>query len=196
MENWRNFLKEDSTPLVVVYFGGFKPPHKGHVAVVEEYLSMPNVEKVYILFGNSPRKSMDRSVVLDGSHSQQVWNLFKSSMSQPDKVKILPPTSLNTMIAAAEMAWLPELTGKQITAGFGAKEPKYGQSFVRLVDSLSKKKGHPVASPVAVPTKVNLPSISASKIREALAAKDVTFLQSVLPSGVSIDQYINILSNT
>ena len=38
--------------MFVAYFGGFKPPHKGHLAVVEEYLSMPDVLSVYVVYGN------------------------------------------------------------------------------------------------------------------------------------------------
>ena len=122
MESWRHYLKEQNDPLAVVYFGGFKPPHKGHLAVVEEYLSMPSVEMVYIVFSDSERDSTDGSLILDGRHSQSVWELFLSVTSMPDKVKILPPTSSSPIVAAAELAWLPELSGKRITAGFGAKE--------------------------------------------------------------------------
>jgi len=194
MESWRHYLKEQSSPLAVVYFGGFKPPHKGHLAVVEEYLSMSDVERVYILFGHSPRRSSDGSIVLDGSHSQAVWDAFVSTLSQSDKVTVLPPTRSNTMIAAAELAWLPELAGRRITAGFGAKEPKYGNSFVGVVQSLAKEKGAPIATAVAVPSTVNLPAVSSTKIRNALASKDMEYLEQVVPDGVSVQEYINILS--
>ncbi|HAI41622.1 MAG TPA: hypothetical protein DCM40_27665, partial [Maribacter sp.] len=57
-ENWKTFISEDEEkPLIVAFFGGFKPPHKGHLAVVEDYLSMPDVERVYIIFGQKPRMS-------------------------------------------------------------------------------------------------------------------------------------------
>jgi len=193
MENWRSFLKEDSTPLVVIYFGGFKPPHKGHLAVVEEYLSMPEVERVYILFGTSPRHSADRSLYLDETHSQAVWHLFLDSLSS-DKVTVLPPTSGNTMVAAAELAWLPELSGKRITAGYGAKEPKYGQSFIRVVESLAEEKGQPLAIPVATPSSIDVPGVSSTKIREALVQKDMKYLEQAVPAGVSVEEYINILT--
>ena len=48
--------------MFVAYFGGFKPPHKGHLAVVEEYLSMPDVLSVYVVYGQKPRSSKDRKV--------------------------------------------------------------------------------------------------------------------------------------
>lgn len=194
LENWKNYVKEEKSPLNVVYFGGFKPPHKGHFAVVQEYLSMPEVEHVYILFGDSPRTSTDRSVILTGNHSKAIWELFVESMSQPSKVTVLPPTSKNTMVAAAELAWLSELSGKRITAGFGAKEPKYGKSFVGVVNSLSKKMGTPAANPVAIPTVANVPSVSSTKIRDALSKRDIDYLQGVVPEGVSVEKYINILT--
>ena len=194
LENWRRYLKEEKIPLNIVYFGGFKPPHKGHFAVVQEYLSMPEVEHVYILFGNKPRQSTNGSVILSGDDSKNIWDLFIPAMSDPSKVTVLDPVSKNTMIAAAELAWLPKLSGKRISAGFGAKEPKYGKSFVGIVNSLSKKMGPPMATPVAVPTVANVPSVSATKVRDALSQKDVSYLQDVVPDGVSVEDYINILT--
>ena len=62
--------------MFVAYFGGFKPPHKGHLAVVEEYLSMPDVLSVYIVYGDKVRKSKDNSVTLNAQHAKSIWDLF------------------------------------------------------------------------------------------------------------------------
>ena len=192
MENWREYL-DDSSPLNVVYFGGFKPPHKGHAAIVEEYLSMPDVKRVFIMFGWSPRKSDDGTVILDDRHARRAWELIVPTLSDPSRVIIAPVTKGNTMVRAAEMAWDNKLSGERITAGFGAKEPYYGETFMKIIDSLAASKGPPAARPVMVSTNINIPSISASKIRNAAAVRDMETLSAAIPDEVSVEDYLNVL---
>ena len=75
--------------MFVAYFGGFKPPHKGHLAVVEEYLSMPDVLSVYVVYGNSARASTDRKIRLNGEHTRSIWDLFISTLDDPTRVKLV-----------------------------------------------------------------------------------------------------------
>ena len=179
--------------MFVAYFGGFKPPHKGHMAVVEEYLSMPEVEKVYVIFGNSPRVSNDSVVKLTGDHTKSVWDLFVSTLDDPSRVAVMPPVEGNTIVGAAELAW-SQPPGSTITAGYGAKEPEYGSRFINVVRSLQPDRGRPMAAPVMVPTYSNLPSISSTMIRNALASNDTAYLKQVIPDGVCVRDYINILT--
>ena len=72
--------------MFVAYFGGFKPPHKGHLAVVEEYLSMPDVQTVYVVYGDKNRLSADGKVILNSNHTKMVWELFISTLDQPERV--------------------------------------------------------------------------------------------------------------
>ena len=178
--------------MFVAYFGGFKPPHKGHLAVVEEYLSMPDVLSVYVVYGNGTRMSTDRKIRLNGEHTRSIWDLFISTLDDPTRVKLVEAEG-NTLVEAANLAWLPELSGSTITAGYGAKEPEYGTRFVNVVDSLRAERGIPMAAPVAVPTMANIPSVSATRIRNALSTDDTSYLEGVVPQGVCVRDYINIL---
>jgi len=178
--------------MFVAYFGGFKPPHKGHLAVVQEYLSMPSVETVYIVYGDKNRLSTDGKVILNSSHTRKVWELFISTLGQPNRVKLIKAIG-NTFVAAAKLAWIDETAGSTITAGYGAKEPVYGQRFVNIIQSLSKEMGSPLAKPIMVPTQSNEPSVSSTLIRKALSTKDLTYLSGVVPTGVSCEDYIDIL---
>jgi len=55
---------------VVLIPGGFKPPHKGHYAMIENYAKMPNVEAVVILSGDKPREGVTKEM------SQQLFDLY------------------------------------------------------------------------------------------------------------------------
>ena len=178
--------------MFVAYFGGFKPPHKGHLAVVEEYLSMPDVLSVYIIYGNKTRSSKDHSIKLRADHTRSIWDLFVSTLDEPTRVKLIEAEG-NTLVEAANLAWSPDLAGSTITAGYGPKEPEYGTKFINVIRSLQVDKGSPLTTPVMVPTSSNEPSISSTMIRNALATNDVSYLEGVVPPGVCVRDYINIL---
>ena len=178
--------------MFVAYFGGFKPPHKGHLAVVEEYLSMPDVLSVYVVYGNKTRTSKDQKVRLNANHTKSIWDLFISTLDDPTRVKSIE-TDGNTLVEAANLAWSPELAGSTITAGYGAKEPEYGSRFMNVIHSLESSRGTPLATPVMVPTSSNEPSISSTMIRNALATNNTSYLEGVVPRGVCVRDYINIL---
>ena len=193
-ETWKKFFNEaEQPPLVVAFFGGFKPPHKGHLAVVEDYLSMPDVERVYIIFGQKPRMSSDGSVVIDAEDSRAIWELFLSGIFGGDRVQLIESHVGNPVIKAAELAWDESLSGKRITAGFGPKESSYGNMFLKIIDATKKRVGNPIAVPVMVSSNVDVPSVSATMIRDAIASGDVEFIKSAIPNWVNAEEYINLL---
>ena len=193
-ENWKTFISEDEEkPLIVAFFGGFKPPHKGHLAVVEDYLSMPDVERVYVIFGQKPRESSDGSVIIDAQDTREVWNLFLSGIMGGDKVELVEDFTGNPVIKAAELAWDESLSGKRITAGFGPKESSYGNMFLKIIDATKKRVGNPIAVPVMVSSNVDVPSVSATMIRNAIANNDIEFIKSAIPHWVDAEEYINLL---
>ena len=55
---------------VVLIPGGFKPPHKGHYALLESYAQNPNVESVVVFTGNKPREGITREM------SEQLFELY------------------------------------------------------------------------------------------------------------------------
>ena len=160
--------------------------------MVEEYLSMPDVLSVYVVYGNKTRSSKDRKIRLNAEHTKNIWDLFISTLDDPTRVKLIEAPG-NTLVAAANLAWSPEHAGSTITAGYGAKEPEYGSRFVSVVNSLKAERGVPMAKPVMVPTSSNEPSISSTTIRNALASDDTSYLEGVVPRGVCVRDYINIL---
>jgi len=55
---------------VVLIPGGFKPPHKGHYAMLNHYASNPNVESVVVLNGPKSREGVTQEM------SQQLFDLY------------------------------------------------------------------------------------------------------------------------
>jgi len=186
-------LKESQqTPLVVAYFGGFKPPHKGHNAVVDEYLGQRGADKVLILFGPTPRHSDDGSVSIDGEKSRQAWELFTEEYPS-DRVEIMVVESGSPMLAAAKLAWDDRFAGHRLSPGYSEKDPKYGDLFLRTIKGLAKELGKPKATLVLVPSKTNLPDISATNIRNAIASDDIQTITNSIPDDVNPSDYLSIM---
>lgn len=187
-------LKEvKMTPLVVVYFGGFKPPHKGHNAIVDEYLTQKGASKVIIMFGPTARYSEDGTVEVDGKKAYAAWKLFTQEYDN-EQVEVMPIASGSPMNAAAELAWDDRFAGYRISPGYSAKEPHYGDIFMGIISSKTGEFGRPpVAMPVLVPAETNIPSISATKLRNAIASGDVSSIDQMVPSDVNSNDYYNIM---
>ena len=64
------FLTEQEGKYVVLIPGGFKPPHKGHYAMLNHYAENPNVQDVVVLNGPKAREGVTQEM------SQQLFDLY------------------------------------------------------------------------------------------------------------------------
>ena len=79
-------LLEQENYITGFYGGGFKPPTKGHFAVVKKSLEQfPDIDKFYIIIGKGIRDGISQ----DESYS--VWNIYKKYLG--DKVEIVKADS-------------------------------------------------------------------------------------------------------
>ena len=62
--------------ITVVIPGGFKPPHRGHVEMINHFANLPNVDEVIIFTGSKERESTDGSVVVTAEKARKLFNLF------------------------------------------------------------------------------------------------------------------------
>jgi len=70
-------------PITAVYGGGFKPPTKGHLEVVQKTLSeFPEIDKFIIYVGSGERNGITQS------ESLLIWDIYKNYL--PEKVEIQP----------------------------------------------------------------------------------------------------------
>jgi hypothetical protein len=78
-------LKEvlDNSKVVAIYGGGFKPPTKGHFAVVKKTLEdFPEIDELKIFVGSGVRDGITQN------ESIQIWNIYKSLL--PNKIDVEP----------------------------------------------------------------------------------------------------------
>ena len=69
--------------VTAVYGGGFKPPTKGHLEVVQKALSdFPEIDKFIIYVGSGERNGITQE------ESLLIWDIYKNYL--PSKVEIQP----------------------------------------------------------------------------------------------------------
>ena len=79
-------LLEQENYITGFYGGGFKPPTKGHFAVVKKSLEQfPDIDKFYVVVGSGIRDGVSQ----DESYS--VWSIYKKYLG--DKVEIIKADS-------------------------------------------------------------------------------------------------------
>ena len=107
---------------IAIVPGSFKPPHMGHLKMVEEYAN--NNNKVVVLISNPVKnvRTMPDGSSISAAKSLQMWKAFASHL---DNVEIMvSPGAASPMTAAFEMLSSPEPlnAGDVITLGASKKE--------------------------------------------------------------------------
>lgn len=92
-----------------VYFpGSFKPPHAGHFSVLDKFIKMKKVHKIYIIVSKKERGGIDQET------SYRVWeiyleNLFKKEPDLRKKLVVVKSPDASPLITARRYA--QSLTG-------------------------------------------------------------------------------------
>ena len=186
-------LKEQEERYVVLIPGGFKPPHKGHYAMIENYAEMANVESVVILSGDKPREGITKEM------SQQLFELY-GGLS--DKVQFVDHNL--PFRAAFEKLGEEEFVNQfsdDVTFALGCSDKgndeKRATNFARWFEKnpdqniLNVNVG--TLSPCPVESSEGI-ELSASKMREAARDGDDETLQLHIPENVDLESVKNILS--
>lgn len=198
-ENWRGYLTEQEQKYVILIPGGFKPPHRGHVFLINEYASHPDVEEVIVFVGSSPRSSDDKTITIDIDKTMKIFDLY--GVFNNPKIKLLrakTKTSAtgkryeNPFIDAIDYvddADLEKYRDNIFAMGYPNKEEKRGQVFVNA----TKGSEFSTALPPIVPAADN---ISATRLRNAIANKDEEIIKESLPDPSMYEEFMNIIFST
>ena len=120
--------------VVVLYPGGFKPPHAGHYELVARYANDPKVKEVRILLGSNVRTSRDNTIKITESKSRGMWNNYylpAMETAAPVIVGDMPPGSNNNPMRAAYKFIELEAEDNEIYAlAASDKDPGRVDSFV------------------------------------------------------------------
>jgi hypothetical protein len=79
--NWA-ILNEESSEIVLYLPGGFKPPHKGHFALVRDALEKNPKAKLVIMSGESGRDGVSLA------QSKKVWDIYFNAIGKSDQVEV------------------------------------------------------------------------------------------------------------
>ena len=123
--------------------GGFKPPHRGHVEMINHFANLPNVDEVIIFTGSKPRQSGDGSVVVTAEKAKRLFNLFDLAPNVRfgdirQREKMDGSTYENPFMDAVAVLFDRNYKGKNVAIGHPTKDPSYAKRFKKIA-SYSKK---------------------------------------------------------
>jgi hypothetical protein len=159
-------LLEQENYITAFYGGGFKPPTKGHFAVVKKSLEQfPDIDKFYIIIGKGIRNGISQ----DESYS--VWNIYKKYLG--DKVEIVKADSSPLKYVKD---YIKENTDHKSLIFIGSREgnDEDAQDFVKRKEFFDKYGDH-----VEVKNITTTGGVSGTKAREAAKISKEQFFQYI-----------------
>ena len=176
-------LNESKTgETIAVLPGSFKPPHKGHLAIVKGYSKL--ADKVIVMVSPLPRELPDGTLV-SFDISKKIWDIYLESEGLADKVVIMQSPFSSPVRAAYEFVGNkdnnPEFAqpGQTIIMGVSTK----GGDETRFANDVAKYAHEGVTTEVK-PLK-SLGNISATDMRKAIEKGDKEKLAKFLPDSVN-----------
>lgn len=113
-----NSILEDSSGVTVLMPGGFKPPHGGHLDLVMGYYGLPQVAKVVVLVGPSPRDGITQS------DSVSIWK---------DLLKDVPGADVLTTSVESPLTAAYEYLEKAPSGTYALASSKKGSDYGRVL---------------------------------------------------------------
>ena len=110
-------LSQAPSRRLVVYPGKFKPPHRGHLGLVEsltQHLKRPQ-DKILVLISPLSLKT-DDGLEISAKDSKNIWKLYLAARNLTDKVELLV-SPLNSPVKAAYAVLDNEIDGHETKSG-------------------------------------------------------------------------------
>jgi hypothetical protein len=195
MKTFKQFFTEQQEQYVILLPGGYKPPTKGHMYMIESYNNLPQVKKVLVLVGPKEREGVTRE------QSLKLFNLYKTE--NLSKVTIESTEFDNPMVASFEFVEkdprAEQYKGFVFAIGASDKgdDAKRAQRLVSYFNNKPEKlkEGFKVGVPPIVKAlETNGEAISATTLREAIRNRDLKIIGSLIPSGVSPEEFLNVFN--
>ena len=195
MKTFKEFFTEQKEQYVILLPGGYKPPTKGHMHMIESYNNNPLVHKVIVLIGPKEREGVTRN------HSLQIFKLY--GIDRLSKVVVEDTKFDNPMVAGFDFVEKdPRAEEYQgMTFGFGASNKGDDAARAeRLVDYFTKNPDRLRSGlRVGVPPIVNAleedgNAVSATDLRRAIRETDIGTIRQLIPAGVNPKDFINIFN--
>jgi len=191
------FLTEQEGKYVVLIPGGFKPPHRGHYAMLNHYASNPNVENVMVLNGPKAREGVTQEM------SQKLFNLYGGLDPKIQFVDHKLPMRGAFELLSDKQFVAQFSDGVTFTLGCSQKAAEKGPSDEQRASDFAKWFQ---ANPDKNPLNVNVGmlgacpveaaegiDLSASAMRKAARENNDKLLSLHLPKGVDVNDVKSIL---
>ena len=176
--------------ITVLFPGGFKPLTGAHLALAQRYAESPQVGRVIMLVGPTPRDGFTREQTIE------IFELAQSNGAISDKVEMRPTEFNSPIVAAYEYLFeLPEDSTGRYAMAASAKGDDYvrAKTFVPNVDkyaTIGDKKGRKIpigidATELTIDVEpemyANGTPISATEVRKSIANKDYETFRASYP---------------
>ena len=158
------FINEEDKETISIYPGAFKPPHRGHLAVLEKANTV--ADKTIVLISSSPREDVE------AEESLKIWEMYTKDMPNVE-VKISERFS---PVAEAYSLFKhnPEKNFNMVI----------GKGEVSRIDNLKK---YTNAKPFDAGT---FEDLSATRLRKAIREGDTETIQRFIPKNISVEEYL------
>ena len=185
---------------VAIVPGGFKPPHKGHLALVMHYANSSDV--VYIFISPLPRGAPGDEAEVTFSQSKQIWNLYLDAAGLSNVKVIDRPSSNNSPVQMAyefsenkkDEPYLAQ-PGDRILFGASEKADSKGKPDWMRFQNAQKyvRDGAVAGDPAEFASPVFFDGLSATDFRKALYKASVEEINEFLPKNVDSSEILSIL---
>jgi hypothetical protein len=170
-------LNEESGEVIAVIAGGFKPPHRGHMDMVQHYADM--ADKVKLFIGRSARPIADdeRGRKVTAEKSLAIWNKYLADAGLDDRVdvEIIEGSPMKASYSVLENA----VPGQTILMGCGAKDTYFSpKALAKYTPEGVQAQAAPC--PTIINPNTNKP-YSATAVRATIKDNDIEGFAKFLP---------------
>jgi len=195
MKSFKQFFLENESKFLILLPGGYKPPTKGHMHMIQSYNDNSSVAKVIVLIGPKEREGITRE------QSLQVFKLYGADKLQ--KVTIEDTAFNNPMQAAFEYVEKDPRAEQYAGLTFAIGASDKGDDALRAerlvkyfqVNPEKLKKGFKTGIPPIIKAlHVGDSEVSATTMRQAIRENDLKTVSQLIPSNVKAEDFIAIFN--
>jgi nicotinamide mononucleotide adenylyltransferase len=193
----------EANGMKVLYAGAFKPPHKGHLEVIKNFIKLPEinnknftVEKVIVIVGDRARYSKDNQEFTLGQ-SMELFNLYLEASGLQDLVELRitkrenPVKDVYDYIANPDNDLDKAQPGDVILLGVSRKDRGYYSNLSKFVKDKPWQVlfGEEYEIPVALKSNKSreqdiLSEYASTEFRNAIAENDIQTINEYLPEEI------------
>jgi cytidyltransferase-like protein len=165
-------LLEQSTPIVALYPGKFKPPHAGHFNVANKASEI--ADEVIVIMSNVPKDEFTPE------QSMKVWSLYKDLLPSNVEIKVATKSS-----PVSEVFDIIKDKSRDFIVLYGKGERSRYASIEKDREKYSN---------VQIVDAGSFESLNATDLRAAIRNKDLEDIQTFLPKGIDAKKIFSIYS--